>query len=142
MCNEYHPPKSHSKQMHMTRRGKIREAIATSLLISLLLITTNAFVEVNAKTNSFTATIYPTEVAVNHLSTYTVTITNTGTSSLGSTGVIIPTGFTVSEPILILAPPSSWSYSLSPGGINLTATSGGASIGTNESVIFTFSAIS
>jgi len=126
----------------MTRRGKIREAIATSLLISLLLITTNAFVEVEAKTNSFTATIYPTEVAVNHLSTYTVTITNTGTSSLGSTGITIPTGFTVSEPIVILAPPSSWSYSLSPGGINLTATSGGASIGTNESVIFTFSAIS
>jgi hypothetical protein len=127
--------------MHM-KKANIREAIATSLLISLLLITTNAFVEVNAKTNSFTATIYPTEVAVNHLSTYTVTITNTGTSSLGSTGITIPTGFTVSEPIVILAPPSSWSYSLSPGGINLTATSGGASIGTNESVIFTFSAIS
>lgn len=122
-------------------RGRISGAVITSILVSLLLFSTSAFVEVEAKADSFTATIYPTEVTVNQLSSYTVTITNTGTSRLGTVGVAIPTGFTVSEPIVILAPPSLWSYSLSTESINLTATEGGAAISTNQSVIFTFSAI-
>jgi hypothetical protein len=124
----------------MKRETKLR-AITTTILIMLILIATNTFIEVKAKTYTFTATIYPGEVSANHLLTYTATITDTGTSIIGSTGIVIPTGFTVSEPIVILAPPSSWSYSLSNATINFTAITGGASLSTGESIIFTFTAI-
>jgi hypothetical protein len=122
-------------------RGKIREAVTTSILISLLLITTCAFVKVQALTYAFTATISPTGVATNQLATYIVTITDTGTSGLGSAVVAIPSGFTVSEPITIVAPTTSWNHYLLPSSINLTASGGGAKISTNQSLVFTFAAV-
>jgi Divergent InlB B-repeat domain len=117
---------------------KIHRTITTILLIFLALLTTNTIVEVRAKNNAFMATISPVEVSVNQINTFSVTVTNTGESSLGSTSISIPAGFTVSQPITIVAPPSSWNYTWSPFAINLTAMGGGASIDQGQSVIFTF----
>ena len=123
------------------KRGTKLGAITTTLLIFLVLIPSNTFIEVKAKTSTFTASIYPAQATVNQLQTYTFNITNTGTSTLGSAFITIPAIFTVYEPIVILAPPSSWNSSLSNGTIFLTAITGGAPISTGESIIFTFTAI-
>lgn len=122
-------------------RQKTRKTATIALLISLIIITTNALTEVHAKTFSFTATISPTEVNINQLTTYMVTITNTADGTLGSAQVTIPTGFTVLSPMTILDPPSFWDYTLSTTTINLTATDEDAVLQQGETVIFTFDAI-
>jgi hypothetical protein len=124
------------------KQGRKSEPAATGILISLLLITACTLVNVQAKTNAFTATISPTSATANRLVTYTVTVTNTGTgSTLGSTSITVPEGFTIIEPITILVPSSSWSYSLAANVISLTASGGGTTLDPGESVVFTFSAV-
>jgi hypothetical protein len=118
-----------------------QSALKTILLISLVLLTTNTIAIVYAKNYEFTATISPVDVESNQLATYLVNVTNTGDSTLGSTSIAIPGGFTVLLPITILNPPLTWNYTLSMTEISLTANSGGAAILTGESVIFTFDAI-
>jgi Divergent InlB B-repeat domain len=120
---------------------KTRKTATITLLISLILLTTNAFTEVHAKTYSFTTTMSPTEVNINQLATYTVTITNTADGTLGSAQMIIPTGFTVLQPVTILNRPSTWNYTPSTTTINLTATNTDALLQQGETIIFTFDAI-
>ena len=115
----------------------MRKPIATVLLISLVLCT-SVLLEVKALSFFFTATISPTNVYVNQPITYSVTITVTGNKTLGSAGITIPTGFSPPSSITILAPPSTWSYTLSNGAINLTGNNGDAVIQQGGSLIFTF----
>src|SRR4030067_734532 len=126
--------------MASKKREEMRKPIATILLISIVLCT-SALLEVKALSFAFTATISPTEVYVNQPITYSVTITNTGNKTLGSASITIPTGFSAPSSITILAPPSTWSYTLSNGAINLTGNNGDAVIQQGGSLIFTFSTI-
>ncbi len=121
--------------------GKILKAIEIIFLIAIILSTTNAFVLAESKTYFFSATMSPTEVNINQLSTYSVNITNIGTGTLGSLIMYIPSGFTVYPNVTILAPTSSWNYLLSTSSINLTANSMNSAISSGESLIFIFSAI-
>ena len=122
-------------------RRKEQRTVAAILLISIALIAINTLVTVQAKTYPFTATISPTEVDVDQLSTYTVIITNTGETTIGSTSTDIPAGFTVLPTITIINLSSTWSYDLSNTTISLTANGGGAVIPTGANITFTFDAI-
>ncbi len=119
---------------------KISKSITVALLISLALLTICVPACVQGKSYSFTATILPSEIEVNQLSTYWVNITNTGDNTLGSTNIAIAQGFMIISPITILNPVSTWNYTLSTTEINLTATVGGAVIQQGQSLIFTFNA--
>jgi hypothetical protein len=126
--------------MASMKREEMHKPLATILLISLALCT-SSIVTVKALSFFFTATISPTNVYVNQPITYTVTITVTGNKTLGSAGITIPTGFSTPSSITILTPPSTWSYTLSSGAINLTGNNGDAVIQQGGSLIFTFSTI-
>src|SRR4030066_22682 len=126
--------------MASMKREEIHKPIATILLISLALCT-SSLVAVKALSFSFTATISPTNVYVNQPITYSVTITNTGNKTLGSAAITIPTGFSAPSSITLLAPPSTWSHTLSNGAINLTGNNADAVIQQGGSLIFTFSTI-
>lgn len=104
--------------IHVTR--KTHKTLTIILLIALA-FSANVLLEVQApSSSSFTATISPTEVYVNQQITYSVTITPTGNKTLGSAAITIPAGFSEPASIMILAPSSTWSYTLSSGAIDLT----------------------
>jgi hypothetical protein len=121
--------------------NKLKKIKITSTILAIALIfCTNTCMEAQAKTYLFTATISPTQVNINQSTTYQIIITNTGESTLGSTNIAIPTGFTVLSPITILNPPLSWNYTLSTTSITLTAISGSDVIIQGEHITFTFDA--
>ena len=120
---------------------EMQKILASILFLLLLFFTSIPFVEVHAKTYSFTATISPNQVNVNQLTTYQGIITNLGESGLGSAEIAIPPGFTVLFPITILNPTALWNYTLTATSISLSATEGGGVISTGENIIFTFDAI-
>jgi len=120
--------------------GKKCRTMAIVLLISLALPAANILtVQAAPRTYFFTATISPGEVDVNQLVTYSVTITNNGSGTLGSTSMAIPAEFTDVSQITILNP-LSWNYTLSTAAINLNASGGSAVIQQGENVTYTFSA--
>ena len=116
-------------------------AIAATLGILLVFFTTNP-VGVHAKIYSFTATISPTQVNINQLATYTMTITNTGESTIGSANIAIPAGFTILSSVSFLNPPTLWDYGLSATSISISASGGGSVIPNGENVTFTLDATS
>ena len=116
---------------------KITEII---FLILIAAFATNIMM-VNAKTYSFTAVISPSQIIANQVVTYSLVITNNGDSTLGSASIVIPTGFTVISPVIILTPSTSWNSTLSTELVSLTATVGGAVISQGENVTCTFEAI-
>ena len=118
---------------------KTIKIIATILTISLTLHIT-PLITVQAKAYSFTLTISPTQINVNQLATYQITITNTGESTLGSTSTAIPPGFTVISPITIHNP-TSWNYTLTTTSISLSAIGGGDVIAQGEQITYTFDTI-
>jgi len=120
---------------------EMHKILVTILLLLLLSFTSNPFVEVHAKTYSFTATISPTQINVNQLASYQGIITNLGESGLGSTEIAIPPGFTVLFPIIILNPTTLWNYTLTATTISISATEGGGVIPTGGNITFTFNAI-
>lgn len=121
---------------------EIRKAIAIMLGVSLVLFTTNAIVEVHAKSYAFTATISPIQVDINQIATYLVIITNTGEgTTLGSASIAIPTGFTILSNVTILNPPTLWNYILSATSIDLSVDVGGPVLVQGENATFTFEAI-
>jgi hypothetical protein len=120
---------------------EVQKTLVTILLLLTLFFTSTLFVEVHAKTYSFTATISPTQINVNQLATYQGIITNIGESGLGSTEIAIPPGFTVLFPITILNPTTLWNYTLTATSISISATEGGGVIPTGENIAFTFNAI-
>jgi hypothetical protein len=123
------------RRLHTTRK-----ATAATLLTIFAFTMTHNILTVQAGPNSFTATITPTEANINQLSTFTITITDTGDRTLGSASVAIPTGFTIQPPATIITP-ASWTLSLSETTINVTADGGATVLTTGESVVFTFTAI-
>lgn len=119
---------------------KISKAI-TILLISLTISATTNVMLVDAKAYSFTATISPLQVATSQSEVYSIIITNTGDSTLGSANIAIPTGFTVVSPVTILYPSTSWICNLLTTSLRLTATEGGAVLSQGENVTCTFEAV-
>ena len=115
--------------------------IITAIMLALLSFTTlNTILTVQAKTYSFTAVMSPAEVNVNQFSTFSITITDTGDSSLGSASVAIPAGFSIS-PQVTIDTPATWTCNLSETAISLTADGGASALLQGESVVFTFSAV-
>ena len=123
------------------KNRNIFHAINTGLLISFLLIGANSFAEVEASEFAFVVAISPTEATVDQILTYTITVTNTGNSTLGSIGIAIPTVFTVMEPININTHSTTWTPTLNLQTINITANTEGATITSGGSITFTFNAI-
>lgn len=119
---------------------KIHKTTGIIFLILIAALATNIML-VNAKTYSFTAAISPSQIIGNQVATYSLVITNTGDSSLGSASIAIPTEFTIISPVTILTPSSLWIYTLSNEFVSLTATVGGAAISQGENVTCTFEAI-
>ncbi len=120
---------------------KIRKVITTTLVV-ILTVSMYTLPEAISLAFAFSATISPTQVYVNQLNAYLITITNTGNKNLGSARVTIPAEFTITSSITILSPPSGWTYTLSSAHINLTGINPGAVIAPGGTLTFVFNSAS
>ena len=120
--------------------SKFLKVMIVALSFALIFSTIGNFALANVKSYAFSATISPDKVNIDQTILYIVNITNTGNSTLGSTTISIPTGFTVSPDVSILTP-SGWNFILDSDSINLTSSNGAATIDQGENLIFSFSSV-
>jgi uncharacterized membrane protein (DUF106 family) len=106
-------------------------------VIALLVICTFAvFASVaNAQTaQPYTLSITSSSKGVNEISTYTITITNTGSTNLAAVNITVPGGYTNVSPPTIS--PTTWTGNYTSGIISLITTSSGLTNGQSITVTF------
>jgi uncharacterized membrane protein (DUF106 family) len=120
-----------------------KKLVIVFLLALVVTASAIAVYAVNAQTvPAFQATVTGTNNAVNSESTYTITITNTGSITLGSINVSIPVGFRNVQNLDLTQQPSgqSWNLTNQDGLYFLLQDSSNQGLSSNQSLAFTFNA--
>jgi len=126
-----------SSRIEVTRAMKLGKRFAFATVLALLTICTLAVIVsvANAQTaGTYTLDVSSSNKGVNEVSTYTLVITNNGSSTLTGFNVTIPGDYSnIGQPSVS---PSSWTGNYSEGVINLSTSGTGLSNGQSITVTF------